>query len=108
MVVIAKLDSSFSQGAPGYSRETPSAAAWEACVSHDTARRQHIQTQMHTHTAETDTHDTDSATSNVFVKSISQSKSSKATHAAKKSLSQHTDTGAANPASRSDAGLAGG
>jgi len=32
MVIVAKLDSSFSQGVPGYSRETPS-AAWEACVS---------------------------------------------------------------------------
>jgi len=34
MVLVAKLDSSFSQGVPvpGYSRETPS-AAWEACVS---------------------------------------------------------------------------
>ena len=32
MVLVAKLDSSFSLGVPGYSRETPS-AAWEACVS---------------------------------------------------------------------------
>jgi len=32
MVIVAKLDSSFSLGVSGYSRETPS-AAWEACVS---------------------------------------------------------------------------
>ena len=32
MVIVAKLDSSFSLGIPGHSRETPS-AAWEACVS---------------------------------------------------------------------------
>jgi len=32
MVIVAKLDSSFLLGVPGYSRETPS-AAWEACVS---------------------------------------------------------------------------
>jgi len=31
-VIMSKLDSSFSQGAPGYSRETPS-ASWEACLS---------------------------------------------------------------------------
>jgi len=32
MVLVAKLDSSFSLGVPGYSGEPPS-AAWEACVS---------------------------------------------------------------------------